>query len=241
MTDQAQVSPVGAGEDAAGTFQRMLVIAARLFWTKGYAATTTREIARLVGLQKGSLYHHIEGKEELLYRLCIDALERVQEAAEQSVRQGTGATDRLRRLIHHHVTSMLADRDKHATMLIELRSLTGERRSEVIRLRDRYEALVGEVIAEGQREGVFRADIEPRYLTLSLLNLLNWTIFWFDPERPLSPEALSQILSTIYIEGVNSLARRPDGWSQGSGGPNGRPVDIPDRASENGTEDPEVP
>ncbi|HZV48518.1 MAG TPA: TetR/AcrR family transcriptional regulator [Candidatus Dormibacteraeota bacterium] len=211
MTDQTRVNPVETGDDAAGTLQRMLASAAQLFWAKSYAATTTREIASVVGLQKGSLYHHIEGKEELLYRLCVDALQRIQEAAEECVRQGAGATDRLRRLIHCHVTCMLADRDKHATMLVELRSLTGERRSEVIRLRDRYEALVGKVIAEGQQEGVFRADIESRYLTLALLNLLNWTIFWFDPERALSPEALSQILSTLYIEGVSSLAARPAG------------------------------
>lgn len=191
-----------AADDAAGTLQRLLATAAQLFRTKGYAATTTREIASLVGLQKGSLYYHIDGKEELLYRLCVDSLERIQETAQDAIRQGTTATDRLRRLIHHHVTNVLADRDKHATMLFELRSLTGERRNDVIRMRDRYEALVRDVMAEGQREGAFRRDIDAKYLSLALLNLMNWTIFWFDPQRELTPESLSALLSALYIDGV---------------------------------------
>lgn len=204
MTSDAQAGEIEAvADDDAGTFNRMLATAAQLFRTKGYAATTTREIASLMGLQKGSLYYHIDGKEELLYRLCVDSLERIHKAARAAIQQGSGAPDRLRRLIHCHVTRMLTDRDKHAAMLVELRSLTGERRTDVIRLRDQYEALVVGVIAEGQREGAFRPDIDVKYLSLALLNLINWTIFWFDPEQELTPESLSDVLAGVYLHGVS--------------------------------------
>ncbi len=184
------------------TSERLLATAAHLFRTKGYAATTTREIASKLGLQKGSLYYHIEGKEDLLYRLCVDSLSRIHGAAQKAVDQEQGAPAKINALMLCHVTSMLADRDMHATMLIELRSLTGARRADVIRLRDQYEKLIMGVIFEGQREGTIRSDVDVKYLCLAMLNIMNWTIFWFDPKRDLTAGSLAEILATVYLQGI---------------------------------------
>lgn len=184
------------------TSERLLATAAHLFRTKGYAATTTREIASKLGLQKGSLYYHIEGKEDLLYRLCVDSLSRLHGAAQKAVDQEEGAPAKINALMLSHVTGMLADRDMHATMLIELRSLTGARRADVIRLRDQYEELITGVISEGQREGTIRSDVDFKYLGLAMLNIMNWTIFWFDPIRELTAGSLAEILATVYLQGI---------------------------------------
>ncbi len=47
--------------------------AAKLFWTKGYASTTTREIAEVLGVRKASLYHHISCKEDLLFEIPVNS------------------------------------------------------------------------------------------------------------------------------------------------------------------------
>ncbi|MDX6455130.1 MAG: TetR/AcrR family transcriptional regulator, cholesterol catabolism regulator, partial [Gaiellaceae bacterium] len=41
--------------------------AARLFAQKGYHGTSIGEIAQALGVQKGSLYAHIDSKQDLLY------------------------------------------------------------------------------------------------------------------------------------------------------------------------------
>jgi TetR/AcrR family transcriptional regulator, cholesterol catabolism regulator len=43
---------------------------ARLFWKKGFASTSTRELAESLGVQKASLYYHMESKEQSLYDIC---------------------------------------------------------------------------------------------------------------------------------------------------------------------------
>lgn len=43
---------------------------ARLFWKKGFASTSTRELAESLGVQKASLYYHTESKEQSLYDIC---------------------------------------------------------------------------------------------------------------------------------------------------------------------------
>ncbi len=201
------------GTEAPGandtTAARLLKTAAALFREKGYAHSTTRELATLLGIQKASLYYHIDKKEDLLYALCVDALARIQQEGEQAVAQQSAPLERLRALVHAHLRAALSDRDKHATMLIELRELSGERRTEVLHMRDRYEAFVREVIREAQEAGALRADPPAKYQGLALLNLLNWTIFWFRPGGDLTPDQLADMLTTLFLEGVASHAPAP--------------------------------
>ncbi|MDQ0682711.1 MULTISPECIES: TetR/AcrR family transcriptional regulator [Streptomyces] len=44
----------------------LLVAAAELFTTRGYAATTTRAVAERAGMRQATMYHYVSGKEELL-------------------------------------------------------------------------------------------------------------------------------------------------------------------------------
>jgi AcrR family transcriptional regulator len=189
---------------ADSTSERLHAAAARLFWSKGYTATTTRELASLLGLQKASLYYHMEKKEDLLYTLCVESLSHIHSAVEAAVAEVDDPLERVRALIRAHVVAMLADKEKHATMLTELRSLSDERRAAVIRLRDDYERLVRSVLARAQETGVLRRDIPVRHLALGLLDLMNWAIFWFRPDGELSPEQLAQTFATLFIEGAAS-------------------------------------
>ncbi|MEI7054760.1 TetR/AcrR family transcriptional regulator [Nocardioides sp. CCNWLW239] len=54
---------------AAPPREQVLHAAAQLFVTKGFAATSTREIAEQVGIRQASLYYHFTGKDEILAEL----------------------------------------------------------------------------------------------------------------------------------------------------------------------------
>ena len=189
-------------QDGAITVTRIREEAARLFWEKGYAATTTREIAESLGVQRASLYYHIKSKEELLYDLCVESLGNIHTAVAQAVADKSDPLDRVKAMIQAHVVAMLEDREKHATMLTELRALTASRRVEIIRLRDEYESLVRSVLMEAQDAGVLWKEASVNELELALLNLLNWTIFWYRPNGDLSPEYLAELFKKIYLSGV---------------------------------------
>ena len=94
----------------------------------------------------------------------------------------------------------------HATMLLEHGSLSPAPRGRVIELRRRYHALLEGVIAAGQRAGRLRSDYSARHLTLALLNLMNWSIFWYDPEGELAPEELAHMFADLYLGGAGAPA-----------------------------------
>jgi TetR/AcrR family transcriptional regulator, cholesterol catabolism regulator len=188
------------------TKARLYDAAAELFRTKGFAATTTREIAAALGIQKATLYHHIRRKEDLLYEMCRDSLTRIQSAADQVLAESSDSRGRLVNLIHAHMVTSLGDRDKHAVMLAELRSLPLDESVEIFALRHEYELCIERTITDAQVAGVVRTDITAKDLRLSLLNLLNWTIFWFDPAGGRTPSELGELYAGLFLEGA---AARP--------------------------------
>jgi TetR/AcrR family transcriptional regulator, cholesterol catabolism regulator len=192
-----------AGDDAGDetTGGRLLVLAAELFRQKGYGLTTTRELASRLGIQKASLYHHMRGKEDLLLAISMASLEGITGAV-TAARDGADADQRLRAMITAHLETALRDQDMHTTMLIELRALSEERQKEVRAGRDAYQDLLRSVIKDDQSAGRLRTDISAEYLTLSLLNLLNWTIFWFTPGGDRTAGELAEMMCTILLDGA---------------------------------------
>ncbi|HEX4110419.1 MAG TPA: TetR/AcrR family transcriptional regulator [Solirubrobacteraceae bacterium] len=181
------------------TADRVMDTAAELFRRKGYAESSMRELAELLGIRKATLYHHVQSKEAILEWLCIESLRRVTADVREVIER---EDEPLRPMIERHLLVALADRDMHATMLLESGSLSGERRARVVALRRDYELLVEGVIAAEQREGRLRSDYEARPLTLSLLNLLNWTIFWYEPQGAMSAADVARMLASVYLDGA---------------------------------------
>ena len=91
-------------------------------------------------------------------------------------------------------------------MLTEMRGLTPDHLVEVVALRDRYEQLIRDVVSQSQALGILRDDVAAKYLMLCLLNLLNWTIFWFKPGGDLDAEELGDLLASIYLEGASQMS-----------------------------------
>jgi len=180
----------------------LVLSAARLFWQNGYSATSVRELAAHLGIQKASLYHHIESKEDLLYKLSVASLKDIQTQARAALEAEGDPLLRLGALILAHVNSMSEEREMHATMLTELRSLSPKHRRDVISRRDAYEQLVESILKDCQEAGLIRADISSSLLARCLLNLLNWTIFWFDPDGEMAPHELASVFDSIFLRGI---------------------------------------
>lgn len=192
----------------ASTQERVLDQAAELFWKKGYAATTTREIAASLGIRQASLYHHVASKENLLYRLCVTSLDHLLNEVQSAVNQSECPEGRLRILVGAHLNTLLRYRTRHALMLTELRSLSGTRRRQVLGLRKRYEMLVLSILKSGQSAGSVRTDIPAKYLCLALLNILNWAVVWFRGDEALSADQLAEIFARTCIDGAIASAGR---------------------------------
>ena len=69
MDEQSVTSPLSKGSK---TKEKILKHALKLFSTKGYKATTVRDIAGSIGIKQSALYNHFKNKDEILETLICD-------------------------------------------------------------------------------------------------------------------------------------------------------------------------
>jgi AcrR family transcriptional regulator len=189
-------------EPSRGTLERLFDTAATLFREKGYAATTTREMAATLGIQQASLYYHIASKEDLFYQLCVSSLKHLHSDVESAVNGVHEPLGRICTLIRVHLQTLLVDQCRHVIMLTELRALSNPHHAEVLALRKKYARLVESVLEEAQAAGLIRRDIPAKYLYLALLNVLNWAVLWFRQDQELPADRLAGLFTPVYLHGA---------------------------------------
>lgn len=194
--------------DAVRTAQRIFAVAAQLFRAQGYDATTAREIAAVLGIQKASLYHHTRGKAHLLHQVCTTALRQIRQDVITATEHVSDPLERARQLVIAHVTSLLRHQDQHAASLLEARALSGDHQTDVRLLRDAHESAVRQVLEAAQKAGALRTDIPAKHLGLLLFSLTNRTMLWYRPDGPLRPEELGEMFATLFLSGAAEPSTR---------------------------------
>jgi AcrR family transcriptional regulator len=184
----------------------ILNAAANIFQEKGYHAASMQDIAEAVDLKKGSLYHHVNSKQEILLALLDEALDLIIERLKPIQDQNLPPNEKLRQLMSAYLTFLTEHRSLSSVLLLEYRSLESDLKEQHIPRRDRVESIWIETIKEGMNNGDFNS-IDPGLSTKALFGALNWTITWYREDGPLSPEEISDHLTDLFLEGV--LLRRP--------------------------------
>src|SRR5947209_3992692 len=105
--------------------------AARLFAEKGYHGTSIGDLAEAMGVQKGSLYAHIDAKADLLWEVARDGAAAFH-AALDSVPEQLSATERIRLALRAHLHVVAEQLDVATVFVREWRYLDGQRREEFL-------------------------------------------------------------------------------------------------------------
>ncbi|MFQ5340950.1 MAG: TetR/AcrR family transcriptional regulator [Anaerolineae bacterium] len=175
--------------------------AEKLFSQYGYHATTMRRIASELGLEGGSLYAHIESKEEVLRAVIRRAGDQFLQTLEPIASSDAPPADKLRTAIRAHVRLVADDLDAATVYFHEWRFLQPKYRGSVLQRRDAYEQMFRKIITEGIEAGVFR-DYDRKFATILILSACNWLYHWYDLAGPLSPEEIADLFTDMILEGL---------------------------------------
>ncbi|MDR7555876.1 MAG: TetR/AcrR family transcriptional regulator [Armatimonadota bacterium] len=187
------------------TREQVLRAAAALFRARGFERTTMQAIARAVGLTKASLYHHVRGKQALLYEILQHTLDRALPDLERIAATPAPAAERLRAAVRLHILTLVHDRDNVACFLEEGRALAPEYRQALMAWRDRYEALFRRIIADGIATGEF-APTDVRLAGFAVLGMVNWVVRWY---RPDGQHTADEIAAHFAAYATGALQRGP--------------------------------
>ena len=183
--------------------QEILRTAARLFQLQGYDAPSMNDVAAALKLSKGGLYHHFQGKDEILFDLMNHAMDITEERVINAVRGISDPEERLRSLIRRHIEVVLSVRDREITvMLHENHPLPPPLRRRINSRKKDYVHFVENLIAEVQRARQSTRSVSPRAATFALLGMINWIYQWYKPEGELREEDLARQYTEIFFAGA---------------------------------------
>jgi len=171
-----------------------------LFVKKGYDGTSMSMIAKVLGMSKANLYYYCSSKEDLLYRIHLDDLQRRFIPILDEVERIEDPKDRLIQFLERF-TLMCASSPSSKVLIHEVRSLNREHQNEILSIWRRAYELTRGAISELQRSGRARRGRES-FLTFLATGMVFWIPYWFDYSRQGNTEELAKTLSDIFLNGL---------------------------------------
>jgi len=191
-------APRGVVRENQRRREELIEVACGVFAEMGFDGASLQEIADRFGVLKGSLFHYINNKDDLLFAIIEGVYQGAEEAIWPIASEDDTAVSRLRRLIIAYVV-YVADHQAAVTVwLHDLNALEPARRKSIMVYEERDRLRLINLIAEAQREGGIRADADPRLVSMALLGAMNWVHRWFRPGR-LSARQVGEELSRVFL------------------------------------------
>jgi AcrR family transcriptional regulator len=154
-----------------------------------------------MNMQAGSLYAHIESKEDVLWEIVNRAADQFLGAAEPIAASDLSPTEKLRELVRAHVGVVAANLAEATIFLHEWKFLGEARRQKIGERRNHYESLYRRVVEDGIASGEF-APTDPKMATLLVLSAVNWMPQWYNPTGPLSPAQVADSFCELVLRGL---------------------------------------
>lgn len=174
--------------------------AAEAFRTKGFAATSLEDIASAVGIWKGSLYHYIDTKEDLLFAVVREPADEILAALRDLSLMDLPPAEKIRRATRSHL-KVLEKNFVYAS--VYLQEIAGRRNYEEWAAMDReYLNLLESIVREGVDSGEFSLPTNPRIATLGIVGALNWLTHWYRPDGKLHADEIADQFCDLFLGGL---------------------------------------
>jgi AcrR family transcriptional regulator len=198
----------------SGTRQRIVAAAVELFGEHGFDATSVNQVVARAGVAKGALYHHFDSKDDLLYEVYRELVDRQLAGMTEILARQLSPVATMRALISDLVETTAA-RAAEAKVFSRERHRLGD--ANQVRLRSArrsiHDAFI-ELVRATQLSGEFSAVATPEMVAFTVFGVINELPVWYRPDGEKLPADLANELSDLIL-----AALRPAAGSISNGGP----------------------
>jgi TetR/AcrR family fatty acid metabolism transcriptional regulator len=183
----------------------ILRAATDVFAERGYFNAQVADVARAAGVAAGTVYLYFRSKDDVLVSIFERTMREALEEGRAAVAAIRDPRQRLQKLARLHLARLGRDRKLAVVFQVELRQSTKfmERLSATL-LRD-YLGLIRSTIVDGQRDGVFREDLNPTAASKMLFGALDeMATNWILSKRRYQLEAEADLVLDLFINGART-------------------------------------
>jgi AcrR family transcriptional regulator len=163
------------------------------------------DLADALGVQKGSLYAHIESKADLLWEVAREGADAFHAALDTVPDEGP-VVERIRAALRAHLRVVAEQLDVATVFIREWRYLDSGRRDEFLAERRRYEERFRALFREGRERGELRTDLDDDTAALVALSSVNWAYTWLRPGA--ETDELADRVTGLLLDGMRGYSSR---------------------------------
>lgn len=181
--------------------QAILDSAAELFAKVGYPNAKMQDIAKACGASKSMLYHYFPTKDELMFAMLEEHLEKVIAGIEEATTLKGTNKERFTSFVRIYAQKSAQSRRRHVIAMNDVKFLPKALQTPLLKLETKVIELVAELLRElnpGLPDEVYKP------YTMLLIGMLNWTDTWYKPGGRMKPQELCDRISRLFMRGFLS-------------------------------------
>lgn len=180
--------------------------AARLFVTKGFAATSMSDLAEAVQLTKAGLYHSITSKEDLLFTLITNAMDDFDRQVLHPAMEVSDPLSRLKIALRLHIANVTRVDEEGGNPMTsvadQVSGLSPERRRIIAKRKRRYVDFLSNTLDELAAQGRVCDGLDSRVAALSLTMMILGINAWRRPGGRLTKEEVGDRVHAMALQSV---------------------------------------
>ena len=178
--------------------------ATEVFYTKGYAGASMRDLSRSSGMSLAGLYYYFESKEKLLHLIQKHTFSTIMGQLQERLREVNDPEERVHVFIRNHLEYFLANLKAMKVLSHEDEALSGPLAAEIAAMKRDYYRIIrglGEELRLQKGQGV-NGEVSSRVAALSLFGMMNWIYTWHNPRRDAGAQELADEMADIFLRGL---------------------------------------
>ena len=183
---------------------KILVHATGVFYEKGYAAASMRDLSRASGVSLSGLYYYFESKEELLYLIQKHAFTTIVARLRERLDEVGDPAERIRMFILNHLEYFLANQKAMKVLSHEDDVLKNGFGSQIATIKREYYRVCIELLDNYKRARGL--EFSSRTAVLSLFGMMNWIYTWYNPRVDGDAPELAREMADIFLQGIGAAA-----------------------------------
>ena len=188
------------------TRDRIIAAAVSLFAEQGFDATSVNQVVQRAEVAKGALYHHFASKDELLYEVYRELVDRQVQGLGEITARGLPAAETLRALIGDLVVTTAARAQEAKVFFRESHRLSDSNQQRVRQARRTIHDSVIELVRKAQASGEFSSVAPPEMVTFTVFGVINELPLWYHEDGPKPPEVIAGELSDLILAALDPSA-----------------------------------
>lgn len=192
-------------QEKESKIQQKLILSksSTLFWEKGYAETSMRDIANECGFRPANIYNFFENKESILFEILFqemeDILTPIRDLAEDD---SIDPRDGLKQVIANHLRMTLGEK-RNAKLLFDsgLNNLSPKNRKKIIKQRDEYDRICLSIMSRGKKAGIFKCENE-RLAVYCIASMIARSRIWYTPDGRNSVDDIIEFMYEFSLKGL---------------------------------------